>query len=364
MKNPFKFGTIVDDPYFINRKTEIKKVVAVLESDNHLIVSAPRRFGKSSLILKAVTSLRRPVISIDLQLITSAEDLAAQILKRVYRHYPAERLRQYIKQFRVIPTLSVNPLTNSIDVSFQPTVSRMALLEDVLNLTEKISTSKRKVIMIFDEFQEAARIHPEILQQIRAIIQLHKMVNYIFLGSQESLINEIFQKKKSPFYHFGLIIYLSKIPASEFKVYLTIGFKGVSKNPESIANTVLAITTGHPYYTQQLAFVVWEKLRVSGNETTAVADAVNELLRMHDMDYERIWFNFNKTDKKLLIGLSMSGVSPLSGEFSRMWDIGPTSTIFSCLKRLMGSGFVIKAENGYEIDDPFFQIWLKERRER
>jgi AAA+ ATPase superfamily predicted ATPase len=52
MKNPFKFGTIVDEPYFTNRTNEIKKVKSILESENHLIIIGPRRFGKSSQIQK------------------------------------------------------------------------------------------------------------------------------------------------------------------------------------------------------------------------------------------------------------------------------------------------------------------------
>jgi len=36
---------------------------------------------------------------------------------------------------------------------------------------------------------------------------------------------------------------------------------------------------------------------------------------------------------------------------------------FSSLKRLMTGGYVIKTDR-YELDDPFFSRWIKERRER
>ncbi len=49
MKNPFKFGSVVDAPYFINRLEEIRKVKSILVSENHLIIISPRRFGKTSL---------------------------------------------------------------------------------------------------------------------------------------------------------------------------------------------------------------------------------------------------------------------------------------------------------------------------
>jgi hypothetical protein len=37
-KNPFKFGSIVEEPYFLNRVEEIRKVNAILNSANHLII--------------------------------------------------------------------------------------------------------------------------------------------------------------------------------------------------------------------------------------------------------------------------------------------------------------------------------------
>ena len=89
-KNPFKFGSIVDAPYFTNRSEEIKKVKTILASDNHLIIISPRRFGKTSLISKVIKEIDRPVIFLDLQLITNTEDFAAQLLKRVYRIYPVK----------------------------------------------------------------------------------------------------------------------------------------------------------------------------------------------------------------------------------------------------------------------------------
>jgi len=363
MKNPFKFGTIVDEPYFINRKKEIAKVLSLLGSENHLVVISPRRFGKSSLIFKIVKMVDRPVIAIDMQLVTSPTDLAAQILKRIYRLYPTEKLKQHLKKFRIIPTLSLNPVTGGIDVSFNTGTDYLPLLEDVMNLIEKISTDRKKIIMIFDEFQDAVKMDPDLLKQLRAVMQHHIMVNYVFLGSQESLIREIFQKKRSPFYHFGIVMNLLKIDSKEFREFLTEGFSTVSKNAEAIATDILKISRSHPYYTQQLAFTVWEQAVASGDTTDIVSEAVDELIMMHDMDYERIWLNFNKTDRKMLLGLSLSDLQPLSDGFNRSWDIGASSTAFSSLKRLMASGFVIKTER-YELDDPFFSMWLRGRRER
>lgn len=99
--NPFKFGSVVQEPYFTDRVIEQADIKMVLSSANHLIIISPRRYGKTSLIKKVVSSLERPLIFLDLQLITDLNDFASQILKRVYRVYPFERLKGFLKNFRV-----------------------------------------------------------------------------------------------------------------------------------------------------------------------------------------------------------------------------------------------------------------------
>ncbi len=86
--NPFKFGTVVDEPYFINRKEELAKIDSLIRSENHLLIISPRRYGKTSLIRKALKESGRRYLFLDMQLVVSPEDLAAQLLKRVYRISP------------------------------------------------------------------------------------------------------------------------------------------------------------------------------------------------------------------------------------------------------------------------------------
>jgi hypothetical protein len=361
--NPFKFGSIVNEPHFTNRVKEINKVLSILKSENHLILMSPRRYGKSSLIFKVVNQLNRPVLAIDLQLVTSTHDLAAQLLKRLYRIYPTERIRQYVKHFRIIPSISLNPVSNSFDVSFNPESSNLTMIEDVLNLMEKLSKIDKKLIVVFDEFQEITSIDASLLKQFRSIMQHHQKINYVFLGSQESMMRDIFEKKASPFYHFGMLMPLHKIPKIDFEKYLVDGFQSITKENNTIAKEILSVTKCHPYYTQQLAYVAWEKANNKKPDHPIVEKAVSEIIRIHDNDYERIWARFNNTDKKMLIGLSQSSAAALSEKFLREYDLGASSTAFSSLNRLMKSGYVIKGNDINEIDDPFFRLWIRGRRE-
>ena len=254
--------------------------------------------------------------------------------------------------FRFIPTFSVNPMTDGVDVTFQPGSDNNIVLEDVLMLIEKLG-EKNKFVVVLDEFQEIVDLEKGLDKYLRSVMQLQHNVNYIFLGSQESMMTEIFEKKKSPFYHFGVLMRLPKIPYDDFFRYLSKRFAPmVLEQPEQIAEEILSFTQCHPYYTQQLAFQVWNMLEQKNDVEKLVDHAVDELTRLHDFDYERIWMAMNKTDRHILAVLAQNITSPLNSRSGI-----PTSTAFSALKRLSRQGYVIKNEK-YEIDDPFFARWI------
>ncbi len=360
--NPFKFGSVVDEPYFTNRINELKQIKNLLQSPNHLILISPRRYGKTSLMIKAVNELERPYIFLDLQLTTDVADFASQLLKRIYRVYPFERLKQLIKHFRIIPTLNLNPLTNEIDISIQPVESAMPLLEDVFNTIEKLGEPSKRLVIILDEFQDINRLENGLDRKLRSLLQHHKNVNYAFLGSVESMMREIFEKKKSPFYHFGQVMPLKKIPYDDFLEYVKNRLKGVYNKPEQISKKILEITQSHPYYTQQLAFTVWNVCNDNTDADRPVNMAIETLVRIHDIDYERLWLSQNQTDKKILISLANKEQNVLMESVLRKYGINATSTAYSSLKKLMKNGYVIKTTNGYELDDPFFALWIKGKR--
>ena len=116
--NPFKFGAIVEDEFFTDRVKELAEVLYKLDSENHLVLISPRKFGKSSLINKAITRLERPSITIDMMKVLNVDDLSSQIVKAICSLFPIEKIKQLLSQFRVAPRLSYNPVNDSWDVSF------------------------------------------------------------------------------------------------------------------------------------------------------------------------------------------------------------------------------------------------------
>ena len=349
MKNPFKFGTIVDGQFFTDRTRELQYVQQMLRSENHLVLISPRRFGKSSLVNKALTQTERKHILINMQNVTSVQNFTVRLMSALFRLYPGERLKHLMPHFRIVPTISTNPMNGSVDVSFNPSMNTDVMLEDAMELLQKVSTETNRLIVVLDEFQEVVNIAKGFDKQLRSIMQTHKHINYVFLGSQESMMENIFEKKKSPFYHFGQLMRLAKIPYEDFKQYVA------ERLNEKLAEDILAFTDCHPYYTQQISAQVWDLVNYEHETTDIIPKAIERLVTLHDLDFERLWLNFNKSDRRVLQELSKpDSVNPLADRTT------PTSTTFSVLKKLMKQGYVIKT-NRYEIEDPFFRKWVEER---
>jgi AAA+ ATPase superfamily predicted ATPase len=360
MDNPFKFGTIVSEDFFTNSALEYDQLSQIITSCNHVIMIAPRRFGKTSLVNKVVENTNRPVLWLDLQLLTSTGDFANQLLKQLFKKYPFEKLKYLVRNFRIIPTLSIDPVTNNVEVGFQPHIDSFVHLEDVLNLIEKLGEEKVRPIVVFDEFQELLSLGESLDKRLRAVIQFHKNINYVFMGSVETMMKQIFESKKSPFYHFGQLFTLDKIPYSDFFTFLQTRFVTITDQASEISTQILNFSHCHPHYTQQLAFHLWMILERKAYFENIVNETIDAIIQQHDNDFERLWNTFNHTDKNVLIEVAFEQTNLLSTT-ALLKKTSASSTVFSALKRLTVKGILIKTKN-YEIDDPFFKKWIVNRR--
>jgi hypothetical protein len=356
MKNPFKFGSVVDNNFFTNRTKEITLVKQILNSHNHLILISPRRYGKTSLICKVLSEVKQKHIFLNMQLVTDIESFAQQLLKQVLEINKWENIKHRIANFRIIPTITTDQMTGNVDISFNTTVKNDFIqLEDVLNLIDKISSEDNRTVVVLDEFQEIGNIQKNLYKQLRSITQHHKNINYIFMGSVESMMREIFENKQQPFYHFGTVLTLGKIPYNDFFEYLVSGFKSICGQYEVVAKEILSFTDCHPYYTQQMSFYYWNFLEDNSYSATTQSQVIENVISLHNIDFERLWGSLKIMEKKILIAIAKNVDRQVSLE--QMLPHTPTSTIYSAIKKMIVKGYVVK-DNGYSLEDPFFQKWI------
>lgn len=147
------------------------------------------------------------------------------------------------------------------------------------------------------------------------------------------------------------MMHLGKIPYDDLLTYIQTRLPtNNSDSSRLIAEEILAFTLCHPYYTQQLASQVWEMMEYNHIIDNVVNQAIETLMRLHDLDFERIWLNQNRTDRATLKRLATHAHSNYIQQ--------PPSTTQSSLKRLLLNGYIIKTDT-YSVEDPFFNNWIK-----
>lgn len=362
--NPFKFGNVVGGKYFTNRKREIKEITSEINSGQHIVLMSPRRYGKSSLINEVMRSQTLNWFRINMELISDEIDLANYYVKKALSVSSFEKIRQYLKNLKIQPYIQIQPKTNDIAVSFSAEARKSPeLIIDAFDLPEKIAGStKKKIVVVFDEFQEIRRISPMLERKMRGIFQYHDNITYIFIGSRESMIRDIFQEKKNPFYKFGRHITLGKISDSEFEEFIIRRFSAENIDASNIVKEILSFTNCHPYYTQQICHEIYILCDKKCPTSKIIDKAVDQIVTEHHADYSRWWNGLNNTERKIVLGIAFGEKQPTSQGFIRKYGIKTASTAGSAVSKLVSTGTLIKTQEEIKIEDPFWEKWILKNR--
>jgi len=361
-ENPFIYGQVVTGEYFTDRESEIKEISQEIISGQSIILVSPRRYGKTSLIINTVNKLKLPWIKIDMQLITDELDLSNNLIRKVLSLSKFEKIKHYLKELRIQPAVQYDPATEEISVVFNPGERNIKVyLEDALELPQKVAKKiSKRIIVIFDEFQEVRRISKGLEKKMRAVFQHHREVSYIFIGSQEHMVRDIFENKNNPFYKFGKQIVLREIEYPKIKKFVIERFASKGLNAKRIIEKILKITNKHPYYTQQLCHEIFAVADKKILTEEFVEKAIANILSNHNFDYQKWWNELDNTERKILIGICNGEKNPTSGTFISNYGIKSTSTAGSAVKRLYEKGILIKrnSDDSYSIEDPFWMRWI------
>ncbi|PID47657.1 MAG: hypothetical protein CR967_03260 [Proteobacteria bacterium] len=264
----FKTGSPVKGDDFIDRKKHLPVFKAYLENNQHIMIKAPRRFGKTSLVKQIFEHDKSfNYIYVDLRRTTSLRTLAEQILQKAYA---LAGIENFFEQFKKsIIGLLKNIQAIKIDDIGEITLKHLEngganereYFLHALEVVEQISQKKGlNIKFVMDEFQDIIRLSDEfILEQMRSLIQHHEAVTYVFLGSIESIMTKIFSSKSSPFFHFARIMDLSGLDIGELYEYAKKTFENKGIKSDSSLLKLLEFLKGHPDYSAQILQAIYYK---------------------------------------------------------------------------------------------------------
>jgi hypothetical protein len=369
--NPFKYGTIVHGEDFFDRKEECSRIVETLRGGNNIVLYAPRRFGKTSLVFKVIEQLEKKKITcvyFDFMTVYSPESFV-----RLYAKALSEKqtnLDKFVKIFTSViknirPTLSFNADGEAeFSVDFANTPVDETVIAQVLDMPEALGSSRKKVVVFFDEFQEAVKLQNINFENLlRSKIQQQVNTSYLFLGSKTHILHELFDNKKRAFYHSAAQISIGPLPEADTIKYLQhkLAASGITLDAET-GRYLISAAGNIPHYIQLLASEVWQYL-INNKEpvTGPVVDfCVKQILALKGDYYLELFDRQSQSKKQLLQALTTGGKNVFSAAYITTHRLGSASTVQRAVKELVEGGIVEKLKDEYVIADPFFRAFVAE----
>jgi AAA+ ATPase superfamily predicted ATPase len=373
--NPFRFGSFVVDE-FADRTAELAEVEADMRNGQDLVIFAPRRFGKSSLVLKAAAASRRKkglVAYLNLMTAPTKERLAERLAAAIYTDLaaPRQRLKEraltMFQGLRIVPTITVDPIDGRLSFSFgvgHPEADLDRTIEMLLELPAKIAAERdQRVVLILDEFQEIVDLDPNLPKLLRSVFQAQPEVCHVYLGSKRHVMRDVFSDANEPFWRSAKQMEIGLIPTDKFARFIRRRFDATSKGLDGAAcDRLLEITRGHPYATQELCYSLWEQTPFDGSADEALLSRALELvLQSEHAHFSLVWDGLAAGQRVLLEALAREPGRPLAAAYRGRHQLAGPSSIQTALKALVDRELVEREPDGhYRVMEPFLVEWLGE----
>lgn len=379
--NPFTFGDLAFDEAFTDREDELRELVSDMRNGQNVLIYAPRRYGKSSLVLRAAQEAQQSRVLVgycDIMRTPTKERLAVALAKTIYADIasPAgsvlERAANLFRGLRIVPTMEVDPADGALRFSFQGARRRTDIdetIERLLELPAELAVErKRRAVLIFDEFQEILSLDSHFPNLLRAVFQAQPEVGHVYLGSRRHLLERIFSDRSEPFWRSAKQIEIGTIPPAKFAAFIRARFEAGSRHiTDDALERLLTATHGHPYATQELAYFAWEAVPLEGTADAEVVErALERVIRSEDTHLSEIWESATPPQRLVMAALAVEPArSPYSAGYQERHELPRNPSLQTALEALIRRDVVARDNDGdYVLAEPFLVEWLAREERR
>ncbi|MBK7651075.1 MAG: ATP-binding protein [Flammeovirgaceae bacterium] len=363
--NPFLIKGYLDKNHFCDRGEETARLIKAMENGRNVTLSSIRRMGKTGLIYHVFSQLKKKNDCVYVDIMPTADltdftrTFGKAILNSLENPYQ-KSVKQLLGIFkRFTPTLSIDPATGqpSFEISVTTTKESDATLEDIFNY---LRSRKKKVIIAIDEFQQILN-YPEKRTEalLRSYIQRLNNVEFIFSGSQQHLLSQMFTNASRPFFQSTELHFLDRISKDAYRKFIIYHFASNQKKiKEQEINTLLEWTQLHTHYVQSLCNKLYTQ-----PEKELTHEVLNRCMQDILLENETYYYSYQRllTDQQwnLLKAIAQEEfVSKINQrEFLNRYKLS-ASTVQRSIKALEEREMVIYEKDAYRIYDVFLGRWL------
>ena len=370
--NPFVVEGYIAKEYFCDRKKELKTLHRNVRNGCNTTLISPRKMGKSGLIFRYFDDLsvenKIQFVYIDIYSSRSLNDFIKLIAEAILLKFPeksniGKKFMKFLKSLR--PVITFDPFTGvpQIQIAYQSPQEVVYTLQGLFTFLEEQNTP---IVIAIDEFQQISEYPEKNVEAIlRTRIQQLKNIQFIFCGSNKSMMTEMFTNVKRPFFASTRLFYLDKIENAEYEIFIRNHFEANKKHIQEEALTaILNLTKSHTFYTQNLCNYIFS-MKTNRIDIDVVKNAMASILK----ENESYFFQYRQlltTDQwNYMIAVAKENeVSQTTAQkFISKYNIGTPANSRRILKSLIEKELILenlsKGKPTYQVYDVFLSRWLE-----
>lgn len=374
MENPFYITGIIPEPYFCDREKETAWMVQTLKNKAHILLTSPRRMGKTQLIRHV---FEQPAIKdncytfyTDIYPTTSLHEFVLFLSKEIYSVLVPKgkaALDKFLTALRSLAgSFGYDPIASTpiFDVKLGDIRTPELTLEEIFNYLEH---ADKPCVFAIDEFQQIA-YYPE--KNVEATLRTHiqKMSNcmFIYAGSNRHILENMFNSSAQPFYNSAEQLYLDCIAKDVYTGFAEEQFTKAGRTiaPEAASHTY-DLFEGHTYYVHNVlhnAFAYIDSDKVI--DIDDIDKTLSDILEEKGRTFASVMNQLNYQQKETLVAIAKEGKATgvTSVTFVKKHTLKSPSSVQYAINTLLEKQLLTYHNEGrtkvYRVSDRFMEMWI------
>lgn len=373
MKNPFLTYGYDGPEYFCDRVEETNRLCSLLRNGNHVALMSPRRMGKTGL-LKHCFSLKAMqddfyLFIVDIYATKSLSEFTYELGRTILSVLKSkerrvwERFLQIVGSFRSGITLDEfgKPSWN---IEIGDIRSPQITLDEIF---QYLSSADKPCLVAIDEFQSITDYEEKNVEALlRTYIQNCNNARFVFSGSKQHMMGEMFSSPSRPFYQSASTISLRPITLDAYSQFIIHHFEVSNRKIEPDAIHYLYNKfEGTTWYIQKICNELFASAAPeSVCNISDIDNAINSAVEEKDDTYQDLMSRLTLKQKTLLMALGQSDddVQPTSAQFIKRYHLSTASSVQRSLSALIDKGIITNENGRYFIYDHLLRFWLERKK--
>ena len=365
---PFRFEGPVSPELLIDREHELALLGRRAGDRVGVRLVAPRRFGKTSLLLAHASLLRATgwrAVHVDLSRVTDMTDVARRIAD-AYAPLDDGWIRSHLTGLLARLGFTVGTAGAAVSLGPRPSMPDPEVAETViyrlLDLPQTLhERDGEPTLVVFDEFQDLLVARPDLDGVLRSRIQYHgDAAAYVYAGSEPSMMRELFDARERPLFGQADPLSLGPLPAESVLSELADRFTTEQLDPGAALGELVGFAGGHPQRVMLLSYLLAEQLTMGRAGTPETAGLVlDDALRRTQAAHVALWSQLGRSEKVVLAGVA-DGLAPGSRSLAEEHRLS-RQALHDAGDRLADQGHLTREGGRARIVDPLLAEWLRRR---